>query len=317
MLAFALACATTSTPAPIDPLARRHADPAALGVDPGAFIALVDRAVDTRTDALVVLVDGDELVHWPPSPKPIETMSMTKSVVGLAVAWQVQHGLMSPEASASTWIPELDPAITVDHLVRNTTGLAAPPTNEVYQEPDFVAFGAGLETKAAPGEVWAYNNATYNLVPAVLARSTDQPIDELLAAGLFGTLGIEETRWSRDGSGNCHGMSGLSMTADDLAKLGQLLLDGTWGGAEVLAPTTLELLAEPTPGADTYGFGWWRIVGDDGELEGLRADGYLGQSLVVLFEPRLVAVRQMAWYPGADERDHFLDFHEAVQALVP
>ncbi len=297
----------------------RRLDAESVGLDPAALDAFVDRAYASRSDAVILWKDGHEVLHWPPSPKPIETMSATKSVVGLAVAWLVQEGhLEGEQVPVASLLPAMSdhPEVTVGQVVRNVSGLAAPPTNEVYGQPDFVAFAADLEAKALPGAVFAYNNAAYNLLPEVVLAAAGEPIDTVLGEGLFAALGVTETRWSSDPTGHRHGMSGLAMTADDLLKLGQLLVDdGVWEGERLLGTETLALLGSPTGGYAPYGFGWWRME-QDGELVGLRADGYLGQHLVVLFEPRVVAVRQMGWYPGADERDHFVDFHQAVAALV-
>ncbi|MCB9763762.1 MAG: hypothetical protein H6739_28595 [Alphaproteobacteria bacterium] len=88
------------------------------------------------------------------------------------------------------------------------------------------------------------------------------------------------------------------------------------GGEALLTPDTVERLGQTTAGFEVYGFGWWRMVDAQGRLIGLRADGDLGQRLVVLPQARLVAVRQMVWYPGAEERDPFLDFFQWVPGLV-
>jgi CubicO group peptidase (beta-lactamase class C family) len=82
----------------------------------------------------------------------------------------------------------------------------------------------------------------------------------------------------------------------------------------VPAPTWPAYIQSPVlPDA---GFGWWRILDNSGQHVGIRADGYFGQSLVVLHQHKRVAVRQMNWYPEAERRDTFLDFHQWVVGLV-
>jgi hypothetical protein len=57
-----------------------------------------------------------------------------------------------------------------------------------------------------------------------------------------------------------------------------------------------------------------------GEAYGFEARGYLGQYLVILPKPRLIAVRQRRRppdYRDDNSLDSFVDFSELVRALVP
>jgi CubicO group peptidase (beta-lactamase class C family) len=302
-----------------------HGDPAALGVDPDRLQELVDQAWNTRTDALCVWVRGELVVEWPPEAvqKPIETMSVTKSIVGLAVMALRDEEKLRLDQPASTWAPrwrrDRRRAITLEHLLDQASGLAAPMPATVYRQTDFVAFARGLLAIDKPGG-FSYNNAATNLMAAVVLEASGQSLDQYVATTLFAPLGIEEYGWTMDKAGNPQAMSGLQLRAADLAKLGRLLLQrGQWDGTQVLSGALVDDLFSPGSADPGYHHLWWMIMdkgSPDPTVRGVRADGYLGQALVVLPDVEVVAVRQMFAYPGVEDNDTFLDFFELVEGLV-
>jgi CubicO group peptidase (beta-lactamase class C family) len=114
---------------------------------------------------------------------------------------------------------------------------------------------------------------------------------------------------------------------EDLARLGQLVLDGgRANGEQLIRESWFEQSLRPgsqhRPGV---GLLWWLIRDVDpeagggfGSVTGYRADGILGQYLVVYPAERLVAVRMVAASPAYDpSTDTFPDFQSLVRQLVP
>src|SRR5690606_9210339 len=126
-------------------------------------------------------------------------------------------------------------AITIRHLLEHTSGLrASPTTEEIYASPDFVRLALGADLVSKPGAAFAYNNKAVNLLVGIVGIVAGRPLDDLVRAELFAPLGITEFAWMRDRAGNPHGMSGLSLGAHDLARIGQMLLDGgQWKGRRI------------------------------------------------------------------------------------
>ena len=110
-------------------------------------------------------------------------------------------------------------------------------------------------------------------------------------------------------------MAGLSLRADELARIGRMLADhGRFEGHRVLSEGFVRELVSPSANAG-YGLQWWTILADVGTPIGFRGDGYLGQAVVVLPEAGLVAVRQLAWREDGEPSDSFRDFRDRVVAL--
>ena len=346
-------------------------DPAAEGIDPAQLAALVERAAATSSDALVILKNGKLVGEWYfGKPRtPIETMSVTKSVVGLAIGLLIDEGkIASLDVPVHALFPEWNQgkkrSITLRHLVDHTSGLQADATpQEIYASPDFVKLALAAELSEDPGSTFRYNNKATNLLAGVVQVASGERLDRFLNRTLFQPIGIREHEWELDKAGNPHGMAGLSLHPVDLARIGQLMLGrGAWGGARVLSqdwvdastrpgqplnPTSLLwwLIREPGKGKltiDNALLAQWRSAGADpvflrkmtplagrafssdaefeaalqaalkpdlglfqenmvkhklplpmkpGPIIGYRANGYLGQHLVVLPAAQLVAVR--------------------------
>ena len=391
--AVAIAADVTATGIPL------RSDPAAVGLNPDAMDALLWRAWESRSDTLLIARGDTILVRWTsdPSgePQPIETMSVTKSIVSLGVGLLIAEGaITSLDQPVASWFPQWsDRDITLRQLLDHTSGLDPSPTDDIYSSQDLLRFALSSRQVAAPGETWAYNNNGANLVAAVASAAAGRPLDAYLDEQLFLPMGLGIKRWTRDRAGNTHGMSGLKLSADDLLAVGRLMLrEGRWDDKQLVPAGWIAESVTPTDTSDgLYGLQWWALNeqgpcvisdevidawreaqvsedfiqaleplkdldlgggfhdavrqalgGTDEAMErwhantwrrglpdcrraltqvGYRANGWLGQHLVVLPEHDLVAVRQRVATKhhsrhGADNTDTFKDFTERVLALV-
>jgi len=149
--------------------------------------------------------------------------------------------------------------------MEHSSGLQANKTTEaIYKSPDFVQFALTADLVETPGARVRYNNKATNLLAGIIERATGKKLDEYAAERLFAPLGIHDWAWSRDDSGNPHGMGGLQLHPVDLAKLGQLVLqDGEWSDARVLSKKwirTSTQAASKAPGSE--GLLWWFTGGE-------------------------------------------------------
>lgn len=296
-------------------------------VDAEALEALIAAADSAHTHALVVFRDSVLVGAWHAGGERrlIEAMSVTKAVVNLAVGRLVTMGAIgSIDEPVHEYYPEWNDeersAITIRHLLNHTSGIASPmPTAPIYESDDFVQFALDAEQEAVPGTELTYNNNATNLLVGLAGRAAGERLDRFLAEDLFARLGITEFRWSLDPAGNPHGMAGLQVYAEDLAALGQLVLQrGLWEGERLIDDSWFDQSLRPGSGLDDdVGLLWW-LIREDGEVIGYRADGYLGQYLVIYPEEGLVAVRMVAGSPAYDpESDGFRSFETLVRDLVP
>jgi CubicO group peptidase (beta-lactamase class C family) len=72
-------------------------------------------------------------------------------------------------------------------------------------------------------------------------------------------LAIRAGDWLRDAAGNPYAMTGLALTAVDLAKLGQLVLDeGKWQGRQLIPAQFVQQMLSAQPNCVECGLLWWR-----------------------------------------------------------
>jgi len=285
------ACSPPSTPATVAPAAAApvsdapaavpiaadltasgiplRGDPAAAGLAPDAMDALLWRAWESRSDALLIARGDQVIVRWSsdPSgePQPIETMSVTKSIVNLAVGMLLEDGAIpSLNQPVADWFPEWSadrPDVTLRHLMTHTSGLDPAPTSAIYASDDFTRFALRSKSVAAPGAAWTYNNNGANLVAAIATAAAGRPLDAYLDEQLFIPMGLGVKPWRRDKQGNTHGLAGLKLSVDDLHAIGRLMLQGgRWNDQQLVPTAWITESVTPTPlSRGEYGLQWWAL----------------------------------------------------------
>lgn len=321
-----------ATPVAPEPLPRGSAE--AAGLDLGALARLRERAEQTGSDSLVVMVDGVVVVeeYFGEPRGSIEAMSATKSIVALAIGRLIDDGkIASLDAPVHTFFPEWNQGrkrdITVRHLLQHTSGLQnAPHTSvEIYPSLDFVELALAAELEHAPGTAFSYNNKAVNLLAGVVQVASGQRMDRYIGEKIFAPLGITDFGWTLDSAGNPHGMSGLQIHALDLARIGQLVLQrGVYDGRRVVSAEFLDAVTtlDTTRATERLGFCgllWWLIPASASQpvapIRAYAAIGYLGQYLVVVPDARIVAVRQQRSDVDPEHVDGMMDFPQLVLAL--
>lgn len=211
-------------------------------IDERAIAELVEEAKATRSDALIVLHEGRTLVDFASSAgrKPIQSMSITKSVLALVVGCLVGEGKLSLDRRIQAlypgWAGERQAKVKLGHLLSHTSGIEeGDSTREIYASRSFVEQALASPIVHEPGTHYEYGNRASNLLAGVIARAAGEPTEAVARRCLFDPLGIERTVWSRDRAGQAHGLAGLHLLPRDLAKIGELVLgEGSYAGRRVL-----------------------------------------------------------------------------------
>lgn len=219
------------------------APPAPRGVDRAALAALIAEARSTASDALIVVQHGRVIGEWQRDPRsgPIQTMSITKSVLALLVGCLVDAGKLGVDQPVHAHFPEWSAGerrrVRVRHLLEHSSGLEeGRSTREIYASRSFVQHALSAPIVHPPGTHYEYGNRASNLLAGLLARAAGQPTDQLARRCLLEPLGIRRWSWSRDRTGQAHGLAGLHLLPRDLARIGELVLArGEWDGRRVLS----------------------------------------------------------------------------------
>ena len=261
---------------------------------------------DTRTTAVVVMRSGSlvsEAYAEDFGPLiPQRTWSVAKSLAATIIGAGVERGEADVQAQAGLGLSASDPRsrITIDHLLRMASGrYSDTPGNRT----DPLYFGGATVEESAlawplldrPGTVYRYaNNDTLAAVRAIEPTFADHP-----PADLFARIGMEHTVAETDWAGDYILSSQVWSTARDLAKLGQLYLDGGAlpDGTRILPEGWVDYVAAPSgpqpDGPFGYGAGFWLMNRSDGvPADTFAAFGNRGQYVVIVPSRNVVIVRR-------------------------
>lgn len=238
------ACATDRDVRAVE-MVRRDGTPSLVG----------DVLDQTFTDAWVVLQDGELVGQWY-SPQGADddthaVMSITKSVVGCVAAVLVERGELDPEHLVTAYLPELGDSgyagATVRDLLDMRSGVAFredyfDPEAEVRQldawigwRPQFTGdeplglyrFLATLRADGPHGGRFLYRSAEADVLGWVCERAGGRRMADLISTLVWAPMGAEhDAEMFCDGVGTAIHDGGLDATARDLARFGQMVLDG-------------------------------------------------------------------------------------------
>jgi len=295
-------------------------------VSPGQ--KLHDRAVATNSNSLIVLRDGqlDEQISFGMDHDPLYIMSISKFVTGLGLGSIFTAARVDIDQPVAEFFPEWRQGrkqrITIRMLMNHTSGLqnAADTGVDLEAAPDMVQLALCAELDADPGAEFSYNNKAVQLLAGVVQRAAGRSLDGLLTEHLFAPLGIQSASWAYDLNGSPYIAGGLSMSAWDLARIGQLVADGgLYRGHQVIPEEWVATMS--APGQTLHqDFGLlsmrWLRRGTD-NLLGVYHSGWLGQYLVVCGEAQLVAVRTISRERGiGHDGTDFADFLDYLEPMV-
>jgi CubicO group peptidase (beta-lactamase class C family) len=162
--------------------------------------------------------------------------------------------------------------------------------------PDRYRFVLERPLVAPPGERWNYNGGATAVVARLVSRGAGRPLVDYARERLFAPLGLERFEWICDQAGEPSAAAGLRLRPRDLARLGQLVLNGgRWGGRQVVPETWLRESVTPRADVDAlvrYGYFWWLASSNLGDVPTpwIGAVGNGGQRLFVLPELEVIVV---------------------------
>jgi len=293
-------------------------------------VLIFDETIRTMTDTEDRLVaNTDPSIH--------RQFSASKSVMSLVVGIAIDDGFIAnvsvpylglfPYPGYANWDARKND-ITLEHVLAMRLGLAWDEWDPPYTSSqnqlirfynDNVDFAKGLldlPLAEDPGTSFAYNTvatitlgqAVENAVPITLL---DYTINELLLP-----LGIVDLEFLSTPTGLPNTGSSLYFRTRDMAKFGQLALDGgLWNGQRIVSEawinasmTRLSNMVWSNPDEwdwqiDGYGYQWW--IGhydfDGSNLETYVAWGFGGQWVVAIPAFDLVVAVNSHGYQGEDE----------------
>jgi CubicO group peptidase (beta-lactamase class C family) len=191
--------------------------------------------------------------------------SMNKSVVNALVGILVRQGRLAVGAPAPVpaWCDPSDPrhAITVEQLMRMTSGLALDETNSgfdpasrmLFTEPDMAGFAQSAALAAPPGTRYHYSSPSTLILSRVIRDAVGgraEDVRRFAERELFAPLGMRGVTLEFDATGTQVGSTYMYATARDWARFGLLYAnDGIADGRRILPEGWVAYSASPTLGS--------------------------------------------------------------------
>ncbi|MGH3184263.1 MAG: serine hydrolase domain-containing protein, partial [Streptosporangiaceae bacterium] len=315
---------------------------------------------DTFTDAYLVLQDGELVTEWygpPGAPgRAHALMSVSKSVLGCVAAVLIDRGQLDPDRKITDYVPELAASGYAGALVRHVLDMRsgvrfgeeyANPHSDIRRLDEWIGWQPGegeprglyrflatLSAEAPHGSRFLYRSAESDVLGWVCERAAGRPMAGLMSEMVWAPMGAEhDADLLHDGLGAAVHDGGLCATARDVARFGQMLLDGgvvpdgTGGSRRVVPPqwlrrawavdsdTRAAFAASPAEWA--FPGGWyrhqfWFRPGDYGDV--LLCLGIHGQMLHVSRRTNTVCVKFSTW-PQAQNPAYLEDTLRAFDAV--
>jgi CubicO group peptidase (beta-lactamase class C family) len=267
------------------------------------------------------------------------TKSAVSALVGIAIedgsipgGVEATLGELLPEQTAD--LPEDVQAITLHEVLTHTAGFSDSFDYRAHDDWLAAILAERADNPVSPGE-FTYSNAGTQVLVGVLTVATGRSVLDYANEALFGPLGLpvedatdladdldaflagdlaeEELErryesggfvWPASSDGENDGACCLRLRPADMARIGQLYLDGgRWDGEQVVpeewvaASTQTQVEAGPGELSDGYGYQWWVTEVDGSPVAYALGTG--GQTVAVVPDRGLVvAVSTEALFSG-------------------
>lgn len=280
-------------------------------------------------------------------------MSVTKSFTGTLAAILVAEGILDPGARVTRYLPELKASAFGDASVREVMNMTtclqysedyanpkaqvwdyAKASNPLINPADHkgpTGTFAYLETLkpepgCVPGKVFGYKTPNADVLGWIVARAAGKSIATLLSDRIWSRLGMEQSAYLQvDAAGMPIAGGGLSAGLRDMARFGQMMLDGgMWQGRQIVPKTAIASIRQggsiaafarsghPELKGWSYQDMWWITHNADGAF---AARGVHGQTIYIDPMADMVIVR-FASHPSAANAANDPTSLPAYQALA-
>lgn len=251
--------------------------------------------------------------HWQSEGKdtvPHVLHSVSKTFTATAVGLAIHEGKLQLTDKVISFFPNQLPAnpsdnlkaMTIRDLLTMTCGHDDDPSGARRDSnQEWTTAFLAYPVKHKPGTFYCYNSLGTYMLSAIVQQVTGEKVVDYLTSRLFEPLHIDKPHWDESPQGINTGGWGLYLKTEDLAKMGQLLLQkGQWNGKQLIPAewvsemskkqvesinpgTRIEQAAERGMTTETsdwmqgYGYQMWRC-----RPGCYRADGANGQFIIVV-----------------------------------
>jgi CubicO group peptidase (beta-lactamase class C family) len=241
--------------------------------------------------------------------------STTKSVTSILVGIAIDRGFINDvEDAIYQYLPEYASLFTepkkeirISHMLTMTPGFqwrqfgVRDDRNDgmlMWGTDDVIQFVLQKTLETKPGEEFNYTNGVPTITGRIIKNAVRMEVTEFAEKYLFQPLGITDYLWTSYPDGSVETDGGLALRSRDLAKIGQLFVNGgEWKGQQVVSEewvreSTRERLRFGKPMRWGYGYHWTQAESHIGNhaVQSYFVPGDGSQILAVFPDLRLVIV---------------------------
>ncbi len=299
----------------------------------------------------LLVLKGDKVVYERYAPGAdartrFISFSMGKSIVSTLVGLAIEDGrIRSVKDKVIDYLPEVKggayEAATIQDVLEMSSGTSFSETYAdgasgigrfigVYNrnEGGLYDFSRGFTAARKPGEAFNYASADTEILGALVARATGEPLSDYLSRRLWTPMGAEgEARWLLDAPGSAGrelAAGGILSTLRDYGRFGLLFArGGKVGDRQVVPAAWVAEATRPnrpqvqygklrTGSPFGYGYQWWLAPGGDGAF---MAIGIYGQNIYVDPKNDVVVVKLSAWAAASGEERQYLEDYALYRAV--
>lgn len=253
--------------------------------------------------AVMVVQDRRVIASWGDVSREVNVASVRKSLLSALYGIAVAEGSIHLSSSlADLRIDDKPPSLTagekqatVRDLLMARSGIYHPAA---YETGD-MRRNRPERGSHAPGTFWWYNNWDFNALGTIYRQETGEDIFQSFMRRIAAPIGMEDFS-PRDGRyiaerHSDHPAYPFSLSARDMARFGQLFLDGgRWNNRQII-PTSWVMEATTAHsstdrGSMGYGYLWWTLNPHVFGRGAALASGYGGQAIAIVPSKRVVVV---------------------------
>ncbi len=257
--------------------------------------------------AVVVVYDGAVLVQWGQIERRFMCHSIRKSLLsalyGIAVAdgqIELSDTIGSIGINDDTELSEVEKSAKISDLIKSRSGVYLPAA---YETPSMKK-NRPERGSHEPGSHWYYNNWDFNALATIYNKEADGDLFQSFLAEIAIPLQMQDfelrhTYYHHEPENSRHPAYPFRMSARDLARFGLLFLDeGRWRNNQIIPSDWVrESTSAHSKDRDGgYGYMWWTLSGQLGDLGSYAAFGYGGHAIYVVPKAKLVFVHRTDTY---------------------
>lgn len=289
-----------------------------------------------EVNGLVLLQKGQPLLEWYREPYrrgvPQLLYSLSKSFTSIAVGIARDQGLLKLDDTVVSFFPdklpdEITPYLS-DMRVRHLLSMTAGHEEDIYpivvSRQDWVSAFLAQPVEQKPGTHYRYSTMSTYMLSAIVERASGSNLVDFLMPTLFEPLDIERPVWETCPLGVTAGGMGLSLSTEDVAKFGQMLLEGGIYNGKRIVSAEYVALASSEQSDNRLGVAPQRIDSRQGygfqfhlcRFGAYRGDGSFGQLCLVSPKHDLVVAANCA-FPSMAKLQTLLDRIFELSGEIP